>query len=224
MKKIVLLILSVFSLGFVFGQVQMQSSVTDTTINVNTFDFEVDVTVSNLAKSAVNLTWTRTIISLPKQWNNYICSGLNCYPPDKSSGPFSIPAGKTSPLYVHFSPNQLIGAAIVIITVTDDADPSNTVSTTYNVAASGSVATNNVIAANSISLYPNPTVNYFMIQNKSNVSKVLLSNLVGKQVKSFNNNQDKFDVADLVGGMYIVQLLDNRNKVIKTSRLSILRP
>jgi hypothetical protein len=63
-----------------------------------------------------------------------------------------------------------------------------------------------------------------MIQNKSNVSKVLLSNLVGKQVKSFNTNQDRFEVGDLVGGIYIVQLLDNRNKVIKTSRLSVQRP
>lgn len=224
MKKIILLALSVFSLGYVFGQVQMSSSVTDTTINVNTFDFEVDAVVKNLGKNPVSVTWTRTIISLPKQWNNYICSGLNCYPPETSTGIFNINAGGTSPLFIHFSPNLLVGSSIVIVTITDNADPLNTVSTTYNISANGAVATNNVNTANSISLYPNPTVNYFMIQNKSNVSKVLLTNLVGKQVKAFNNNQDRFDVSDLVGGMYIVQLVDNRNKVIKTSRLSIQRP
>ncbi len=202
----------------------MISSVTDTTINVNTYDFPIDVTVANLGKTSINAIWTRTIVSIPKTWDNYICSGANCYPPETSTGPFTIGAGKTSPLYVHFSPNKLNGSAIVTITVTDSADPLNTVSTTYTINTSGAVATNNVIATNSISLYPNPTVNYFMIQNKANVSKVLMTNLVGKQVKSFSTNQDRFEVGDLVGGMYIVQLIDSKNKVIKTSRLSIQRP
>lgn len=69
-------------------------------------------------------------------------------------------------------------------------------------------------------VYPNPTVDYFQITNGSNIKKVVVYNMFGKEVKSyFHYNNAQHEVSDLKSGMYIVKLIDERNKVIKSIKL-----
>ncbi|MFN8337653.1 MAG: T9SS type A sorting domain-containing protein [Saprospiraceae bacterium] len=71
-----------------------------------------------------------------------------------------------------------------------------------------------------IKVYPNPTVDYFQITNGLNIRKVVVYNMFGKEVKSyFHYNNAQHEVSDLKSGMYIVKLLDERNKVIKSIKL-----
>lgn len=223
MKRIVLIAFAFLSFGYIFGQIQITPISFDTCIDPSVADLALDSEVKNLGKSGIEILWVRTIISQTKAWDNYVCTGSQCYPPTTEDGSFTLASAGTAPIYMHFSPNQTKGNSMVTITLTEKGNPSNTSTVTYNVCAE-STATNNVANANSILLYPNPTIEYFMIQNKNNVAKVNLSNIAGRQVKTFNTPRDRYEVSDLLPGIYIVQLIDSKNKVIKTSRLSIQRP
>ncbi|MBK8626318.1 MAG: T9SS type A sorting domain-containing protein [Saprospiraceae bacterium] len=72
-----------------------------------------------------------------------------------------------------------------------------------------------------IKVFPNPTTDFFQISNSLNIKKVVVYNMFGKEVKSFfHYNNAQHDVNDLKTGMYIVKMMDERNKVIKSVKLN----
>jgi hypothetical protein len=76
------------------------------------------------------------------------------------------------------------------------------------------------IPLDELKVYPNPTTDYFQISNGLNVKKVIIYNMFGKEVKSFfHYNNAQHDVNDLKAGMYIVKMMDDRNKVVKSIKL-----
>lgn len=74
-----------------------------------------------------------------------------------------------------------------------------------------------------IKVYPNPATNFIAFQNEDGiVRKVILFNLVGRQVSKFTavSGKNTYDVSDLARGMYLVQLIDDSGKVITTKRVN----
>jgi hypothetical protein len=73
-----------------------------------------------------------------------------------------------------------------------------------------------------VTVYPNPATNYISIDNSDNVKEITIINLVGRKLKTFENVQkdERYDVSELPNGMYLVQIVDNSNKVITTVRVS----
>lgn len=71
-----------------------------------------------------------------------------------------------------------------------------------------------------IKVFPNPSVDYFQINNTLNVRKVIIYNMFGKEVKTFNSIANaSFDITDLKSGMYIVKMLNDKNGIIKSVKL-----
>lgn len=73
----------------------------------------------------------------------------------------------------------------------------------------------------SIKIFPNPATNYIELTNGKFVEQILIYNVVGKKMKTFVVKDDeKYNVAQLPSGMYLVQLVGHNSKIIKTQRLS----
>ena len=74
-----------------------------------------------------------------------------------------------------------------------------------------------------IRVFPNPATDYFMLKNAPNVNKVLIYNIVGRQIKSFrvNGAGAKYMVNDLPKGMYVIRLMNTENNLIQTLRINI---
>lgn len=73
-------------------------------------------------------------------------------------------------------------------------------------------------------LFPNPTVNWFSLDNESvtegRASMINVYNLLGQRIRSFRvEKETQYDISDLQEGLYLVQLLDKSNKTIVTRRL-----
>lgn len=73
-----------------------------------------------------------------------------------------------------------------------------------------------------LSVFPNPTTEYISIQdNNEAISQVAVFNLVGKKMRVFTQAKgERFYVADLPKGMYMVQLIDHSQKVVSTQKLN----
>jgi hypothetical protein len=73
-----------------------------------------------------------------------------------------------------------------------------------------------------VHLYPNPADDYFQIANGEEVRRVVVHNIVGRQVKAFNNVQDgdRLSVSDLPTGLYLVRMWDKDDRTVATVRLS----
>jgi len=73
-----------------------------------------------------------------------------------------------------------------------------------------------------LSVYPNPTVDFFKVSDNNLVQKIAVYNLAGKQVKIFNYSEDqKYYVGDLPRGMYLIQLINNNRRTVATKRVSV---
>ena len=58
-----------------------------------------------------------------------------------------------------------------------------------------------------LSVFPNPVQDFMTIDGKFN--KVVISNIIGQQVKAIDTNSKKIDVSDLSKGLYVVKAFDN---------------
>ena len=73
-----------------------------------------------------------------------------------------------------------------------------------------------------IKIYPNPATTYISIDKAQNVKELYIFNLVGRKLKVIENVEQnvQYDISDLPNGMYLVQVIDQTNKIITTQRLS----
>jgi hypothetical protein len=73
-----------------------------------------------------------------------------------------------------------------------------------------------------INVYPNPATSFIGLSNHKGVERILIFNMVGRQMKSFEagKGDNRYFIGDLNRGMYLVQILGENNKVITTKRVS----
>ena len=71
-----------------------------------------------------------------------------------------------------------------------------------------------------MTLYPNPTTGTIHLNNAPGVETLEVYNLVGRKVKSFPVVEDKkYDLTTLPPGMYLVRMLNERQRVLVTRRV-----
>ncbi len=71
-----------------------------------------------------------------------------------------------------------------------------------------------------LSVYPNPASDFIGVSNDEQVGKIIIFNMIGKEQKSFQATRgEKYPIADLANGMYLVKVIGNDNKLITTQRL-----
>ncbi len=72
-----------------------------------------------------------------------------------------------------------------------------------------------------ITIFPNPTSQFFQLSNDSAVESVVIYNLFGAKIKSFEHQIDaRYNIMDMPNGMYLIQFLGDDRNVIATKRLS----
>ncbi len=72
-----------------------------------------------------------------------------------------------------------------------------------------------------LSLFPNPTTNYFQLTSNDEVAQIVVFNVIGKRMKGFQYMEnEKYYVDELPNGMYLVQFLGHNGKILSTRRLS----
>jgi hypothetical protein len=73
-----------------------------------------------------------------------------------------------------------------------------------------------------IKVFPNPAVDYIQISNGSFVvKKIVILNIFSKEVKSFQHyNNAQHDISELKPGLYIIRMVDEKNKVIRSLKFN----
>ena len=209
MKNLLFTLMLVFgAFGTAFAQATFDL-VPDTVIAIvpiDSHDVEAHNIFHNLTNAARTITWERTVISIdPDTLQTQICDLNACYLPHVSSKTFVSNPGAMDPVIVHFLNNSGGAAsAVVQLKFTDMADPDNPQYAYYIFNAV--VGTHDLPAAN-VKLYPNPTVEYFSLENADDVARIRVYTIDGRQVALFNPaNNGLYSLADQPTGLYIVAL------------------
>jgi len=71
-----------------------------------------------------------------------------------------------------------------------------------------------------IKIFPNPTADFIGLSSDKGVGTIRILNLIGKEIRQFEVTEgQRYSVADLENGMYLIQLVSKENKIITTRRL-----
>lgn len=135
--------------------------------------------------------------------------------------PVLLEPGDTSVLELHVKPNGLSGCCKPTVQLIQFNAPSNTMSKAeFDICIENSTAVTEKQKAN-LRVYPNPTPNYISLSDNYFVKKIWISNILGKRVRTFQTSQENnYDISSLPDGIYLVSMVDEKNKVLKTVRIS----
>lgn len=218
-KNLLTLIFLVFCTVATFAQ---SLTVDNTEINLSgeptESEFYDHTPMTNGTTEALDVRWVRTIESMPEEWDNYFCTVPgNCGLPSTDSLNFTLAAGEVGDFQIHFAPNGMAGSAVVVVDLINNANDEVLETITINVETSP-VSVNELEEAK-VRVFPNPTTSFFQIQNGQKVDQITVYNILGKQVKFFENADNQLFVGDLAKGLYMIQLVDLDSNSTKTLTL-----
>lgn len=193
--------------------------------------FELRSRITNTSNHNISLKWNRTVINQPFEWETQVCDKNSCYLPtyntnyDPAAGillPVSLAPGASFDLLLHIFPNRTPGTGVIDIDISQTGKPENILSSiSFSTVVESMTYTSEVTNKIDLKLFPNPAVDYFELVNNNLVHKVILYNLIGRKVRTFDAaNGRRYNVSDIPSGIYLVGLLDENNNVLKTLRLS----
>jgi hypothetical protein len=224
MKQILLSIIFFLFIVQLSAQVTLSLSPDLVMTDVDPTEFETVAHsfITNKGAESVIVKWRRQVEDITMGWNSAICDINMCYSVEVDTTPpesyITLAPGDSSMLDVHIRPFSLDGSAKIKVTVIDVNNAENSVT--------GEFLFNQVSAAvnqkvESIRIFPNPAIDYFELSNYDRVDQVVVYNLVGQEIRRFNAFPGaKFDLNALQRDIYLVRVMDRRQKVIKTFRLT----
>ncbi|HMQ59157.1 MAG TPA: T9SS type A sorting domain-containing protein [Flavilitoribacter sp.] len=219
MKKSLLIAISVFASVALKAQVSFTiDTVIVQNITPDTSDAAGHSKVKNNGIQVKNFKWERTEIQITDGWQSAVCDKNQCYFPEVATKEFTLGPSEEGTMDVHAYPNNLEGAAVIQVVVTDLVNSNNTATGIYyfNPAVTG---TREVTAAR-VKVYPNPSNGVFTISQNEVAGNIEVFNMAGKRVKAFNYaNGDWYDISDLPRGAYFIRLIDKSGKAMVTRLL-----
>ena len=227
--KQLLLVLLLANIIILRGYTQAQVTLTltppivNTSVNPDSFEVKGKSVLKNTASQTKRFVWQRNIINMTNGWQALICDVNQCWTSTVSVSPDTLvlaPNG-TSNLDVYIRPNRISGAATIEVKVTEVGNTNNTLTGRYLFSPTTALRDYSKNSSG-IRVFPNPTVDYFMLSDNSDVvERIIIYNIIGRQMKSYKVLDNfKYTVNDLPEGIYIVRLLNKGGQTVKTIRLN----
>lgn len=187
--------------------------------------------ITNTSNHNLSIKWNRTVINQPFEWETQVCDKNSCYLPafntnyDPAAGiivPVTLAPGASFDLMLHIFPNRTAGTGVFDLDISLTGKPETIISTvSFSTVVESMSFTSEVTNKTDLKIFPNPAVDYFELVNNNLVHKVVLYNLIGRKVRTYDAaNGRRYNTSDIPSGIYLVGLLDEQNNVLKTLRLS----
>lgn len=223
MKQILLSIIFILGVLQISAQVTLSLNPTMVFTDVDPTEFETVAHsyITNTGTDTLTIRWIRQVESISMGWQSAICDINACYSVETDSTPdeflLTLAPGDSSMLDVHIRPGGLEGTASIKVRVEDVSNSENAVTGEY---LFNMVSPTLQLKRESLKIFPNPAIDYFQLSDYEQVEQVVIYNLVGQELRRFNVYPGaKFNLGNLQREIYLVRLMDSRNKVIKTFRL-----
>ncbi len=191
-------------------------------------DAKIHIEVTNQSPFDVSILWSRVINPDPEasNWITWICDKNLCYLPtadaSASTKPNVLAPGEMMDFQIHVNPLGHEVNATYNIIFTDYGDPDVILGHVEGeIIINNIVSTENYSPTPNLTVFPNPAIDYFRVSEIPGLKNIILFNIVGNKVRSFDAVPHKqYYVGDLIDGIYLVRLESASGKVIKTIRLS----
>ncbi len=210
-----------------FSQISVEPSSLEVIFN-ETKNHDYNLVISNKSNKEVNIWWE--VIkgqNFPSAWKTIMCDTELCYDVNADKADprrgNKIEAGKSVSFKLDLLSENTKGNTTLQVKLYDDRDFKNLVAQTK---AGAAVVADLALSSQNTNLeelliYPNPADNFFFIKSDQNVNRVVFSNIMSKEIRSeMHSKGQSHDISELPKGLYLVRLIDNKGRTIKTLKLN----
>ncbi len=241
MKKLLLgFTLSLLASNFIFGQLTIAVHPDDLTYTLQAdltdeyAEIIAHATVTNTSNQSIKLRWLLDVPTTDciSDWKYLVCDVNACYsigtisninPGGGVNVPVVLAPGDSSRMDLHIRPVFVSGCCVPTIhfsEITNANSPIDLGSAAYNVCIDN-LSSLKETAALAIKAFPNPSTGQFSITDNPLVKKIVVYNLLGKQVRSFEHSNGKsYDISNAPQGLYLISMQDANGEVLKTVRMT----
>ena len=184
-------------------------------------DVEGHIEIHNPTNAVQTIKWERTIVNITPGCVTQICDLNLCYIASVSTKTFNISPDSTGNIIVHFVNEDLIAgaSALVHLKLSNLNNPADSVVVAYLFTPETS-ATKDRLPAASVKLFPNPTTDYFLLENADAVQRIRLFSLNSREVARYAATPaQSYSLAGLPTGSYVLALEDKNGKVFQAISL-----
>jgi hypothetical protein len=211
----------------VFGLVSAKAQVPNFEMKPDTFVYntiindvglDLKIGIRNTANKDRTIVWERTEVTITKGWETQICDPVTCWTPTKGEGEFNFAANSTAEMILDAFPNNIPGGAYVRIKIYEKGTPSKFTIGRYRF--NGKFVGVEEIEASKLLIFPNPTVDYFVLQGSAPLTTVDVLSVTGQVLKTFPYVENEiYEIQDLAAGTYFLNLNGENNKRLATKRI-----
>lgn len=192
----------------------------DTSFTAQTGDPVGKGKVYNTGSDNIQLLWSFEATKNPG-WESYFCDNNACYGPGVTECPIDKPIilapGDSAMLDLHHFQTSIIECGMFEVTVWEVGNSANSVTVPYNYNC---VSSSDDLALEALLIYPNPTTNYFLLSESVSEAFVTVNNVVGKTVLRYPISKNQvYPVDHLPQGLYIVNIINDKGAILKSTRL-----
>jgi len=198
------------------GSLRFETPFVTRTISASSSDVATSARVFNTSGEPIRARWIREVNDLPEAWVSAVCDTNQCHLARIDSADFIIPAYGDAPLVPHVYPRGGPSDAQVTLRIVDLDDRSNNAVVTFSFPSADTPPA----FARGARIYPNPGAETFEVYTDEALSRITLTNMLGKVVREYPAYLPSYDVRDLPNGLYLASLIGIDGRVIKTLRYS----
>lgn len=183
-------------------------------------DVEGHITITNLTNSTQTIKWERTETQITSDCFSQVCDLNLCYIPVVSTKTFDIDANASGNIIMHFlNPNGIQGAeALIHLKMSNVANPADSIVVAY-LFTSPLSGTGDLPLAQ-VKLFPNPTTDYFLLENAEAVNRIRVISMQGREVARFTATPgERYSLDSQAAGTYFLALEDEQGRVFQTIEL-----
>lgn len=188
-------------------------------------DFTSHNFINNISGGDIVLRWQRIEHSLSSQWETLVCDNVVCWDSITSTKAIIIQAGKSSPLDVHFLPDNVIGSGLVEILVFDTADSANTVQSAIFKASNWPTSITTVEDEIDLMLYPNPATSQIRIDGfnlttdaKLSIYDIKAGRILEMETTQIQSEEYVLNISSLLPGLYIMKIINPEGVILQTKK------
>jgi len=170
--------------------------------------------IKNLSSDSIFVKWVRTIIYLSPNVSSAVCDPDQCWFLTTQTNTFGLAGDSVGKIYVSFGhPENEVSSGIVHLYLNNVDQITDTLTAIYSFnTLSG---TSNLPDAY-VKLFPNPTTDYFRLENAEEAAIMRLYTLDGREVARFEKKADNtYSIANQPVGNYVLSFEDKNGQLFQ---------
>lgn len=215
--------------GYLGAQAQLNLDITEFELhlpnpNPATLESILETPVVHTGSTQDTFVFKRTTYEITQGLATSVCVGISCYPPGNSGTWFKLTAGQNTTLSVHLWNYTQIQDPKALVRVRFhrqhfEADSASIWFRFGDVQILGAKEP----ALAQVSVFPNPTTDFFSLNNVDDVQAIHLFTFEGRKVSRIEANfANQYDISDLAAGKYVLALENTEGQIFGVAELQKL--